>query len=196
MARNPHQRPGSAFDRTPRTSQRSTPSSGRTHGWLGRSVTLGRPSGSTVTVSMVTLLLAVLLIVVVLGKPLFDLANSVHDNRQATAQLAAARDERADLNDQLARWSDPAYISAQARDRLGYVKPGETRYEVVDPPAKYRKGQADSAEKSDRPWFLAIVDSAVAADKSAKDDASVTASRRGQPAEGATPVPTTKDTKQ
>ena len=32
-----------------------------------------------------------------------------------------------------ARWQDPAYVEAQARERLHYVLPGETRYVVLGP---------------------------------------------------------------
>lgn len=47
-----------------------------------------------------------------------------------TAQVDAAKAQRA-------RWNDPSYIRAQARDRLYYVMPGETSYLVIDdrPPA-------------------------------------------------------------
>jgi cell division protein FtsB len=31
------------------------------------------------------------------------------------------------------RWADPAYVKAQARDRLHYVMPGETAYVVLQP---------------------------------------------------------------
>jgi len=36
------------------------------------------------------------------------------------------------LTTQRARWNDPAYIRAQARDRLFYVMPGETSYLVIN----------------------------------------------------------------
>jgi cell division protein FtsB len=36
------------------------------------------------------------------------------------------------LNKDKARWSDPSYIRAEARDRLLYVMPGETSYLVID----------------------------------------------------------------
>ncbi|WP_223357489.1 FtsB family cell division protein [Leifsonia sp. ZF2019] len=47
-----------------------------------------------------------------------------------TSQVDAAKAQRA-------RWNDPSYIRAQARDRLYYVMPGETSYLVIDdrPPA-------------------------------------------------------------
>lgn len=49
------------------------------------------------------------------------------------AEAEAARQEVADLEAELARWDDPAYVIAQARSRLTYVLPGETPYRVVDP---------------------------------------------------------------
>jgi len=36
------------------------------------------------------------------------------------------------LRGEVARWSDPAYIEAEARDRLLYVYPGEYSYLVLD----------------------------------------------------------------
>ncbi len=41
----------------------------------------------------------------------------------------AAVDE---LNEDLARWEDPAYIEAEARDRLFFMYPGESTYLVID----------------------------------------------------------------
>ncbi|MDQ1689677.1 MAG: hypothetical protein QOK42_2652 [Frankiaceae bacterium] len=50
---------------------------------------------------------------------------------QEKAQQAAV----AELRRQAARWDDPAYIKAQARERLHFVEPGETAYVVLTPPA-------------------------------------------------------------
>ncbi len=36
------------------------------------------------------------------------------------------------LKQQISNWDDPAYIKAQARDRLLYVMPGETSYLIID----------------------------------------------------------------
>ncbi|WP_255491773.1 septum formation initiator family protein [Actinotalea sp. JY-7876] len=51
------------------------------------------------------------------------LAREVAAAEQAEEDLAAERD----------RWADPAYVEAQARDRLNYVHPDETSYRVIDP---------------------------------------------------------------
>lgn len=54
--------------------------------------------------------------------------------RQQIAALEQAvrlsEDEVADLESQRERWTDPAYITTQARERLYYVKPGEVVYLV------------------------------------------------------------------
>ena len=47
------------------------------------------------------------------------------DMAQARADIAERQATIATLEDELARWSDPAYIKTQARERLGWVLPGE-----------------------------------------------------------------------
>lgn len=58
----------------------------------------------------------------------------IADQQKAVEQLSAQVDA---LKEQRARWNDPSYIRAQARDRLYYVMPGEVSYLVIDdrPPA-------------------------------------------------------------
>ena len=67
------------------------------------------------------------------------LAPSIRTFVEQQNQLAALRqavDDRRDavndLNGEIARWDDPAYIEAQARDRLVYVYPGDITYLVID----------------------------------------------------------------
>jgi hypothetical protein len=47
------------------------------------------------------------------------------------AQIAERRASIAELEQEKERWQDPAYVSAQARERFGYVKPGETPFVVL-----------------------------------------------------------------
>jgi cell division protein FtsB len=58
------------------------------------------------------------------------------EQRQQIAALEAevARDQAAvdQLDQDLARWEDPAYIVAEARDRLFFMYPGESTYLVID----------------------------------------------------------------
>jgi cell division protein FtsB len=81
-----------------------------------------------------TLLCLVLVVfgVVVLSNPL----RTLFEQRQQVADLQAQLDQKNAtldaLTTQRARWNDPAYIRAQARDRLFYVMPGETSYLVIN----------------------------------------------------------------
>jgi len=78
--------------------------------------------------SMLALIVAALL---VLAAPLKTLIEQRQQIAQLEASLADAQDAVDDLNDEVARWSDPAYIQAQARERLYYVLPGDISYLVV-----------------------------------------------------------------
>jgi len=51
-------------------------------------------------------------------------------------QQAHQRREVAALQAQARRWNDPAYVEAQARARLQFVKPGQKSYVVSAPPPK------------------------------------------------------------
>lgn len=51
---------------------------------------------------------------------------------QTREQIAQHEQTISSLNDEVARWDDPEYVKTQARDRLGWVVPGETGYQVVD----------------------------------------------------------------
>lgn len=74
----------------------------------------------------------VILTVVVLAPSLRILV----EQRQAIALLEAELEQRRasveELEENVARWEDPAYIEAQARERLYYVYPGEFSYIVID----------------------------------------------------------------
>lgn len=86
-----------------------------------------RPGASTV------LVLAVIFLAIASLAPS---AQQLIAQRQQIAALEASVQETQDRIDALAleqsRWSDPAYILAQARGRLLFVMPGDTSYLVVD----------------------------------------------------------------
>ena len=50
----------------------------------------------------------------------------------AQAELEQAKKDVQEMKVERKRWEDPAYIRAQARDRLYYVMPGEVSYLVMD----------------------------------------------------------------
>lgn len=47
------------------------------------------------------------------------------------AQIAAKQADIESLEREKARWQDPEYVQQQARERFGYLFPGETAYVVV-----------------------------------------------------------------
>ena len=47
-------------------------------------------------------------------------------------RIAASQADIAQAEREKRRWQDPAYVEAQARERFGWVLPGETSYQVLD----------------------------------------------------------------
>jgi hypothetical protein len=77
------------------------------------------------------------------------LRETVMTQRERVAELEASR----------ARWQDPAYVQAQARERLFFVLPGETQYVVLEPEGPQVPGvvmgatPAEAAAALEQPWF-------------------------------------------
>jgi len=87
-----------------------------------------------VRVTRRALILVVVLVIVALSyaSTLRVYVQQQHDLAVANQQVADESARLASLQSQLASWNDPAYVEAQARDRLGWVMPGDTGYRVVD----------------------------------------------------------------
>jgi|SRR5271166_4851600 len=78
---------------------------------------------------------------------------------QLAATEAALRHQIADLEQQKGKLSDPAYIAAQARERLGFVKPGDIPFQVQLPPTAAASPQpgADTPKPANSdPWYTAL----------------------------------------
>jgi cell division protein FtsB len=85
-----------------------------------------RLSGFTV------LMLGLLILAVIVLAP--NLRILIEQRQQIAAlqqQVDATGQSVDELNEDVARWGDPAYIEAQARERLFYVYPGDISYLVV-----------------------------------------------------------------
>ncbi|MFT0846244.1 septum formation initiator family protein [Actinomycetaceae bacterium L2_0104] len=94
----------------------------------------------------------------------------------ARAELVDIRDRNEDLENQLKLWNDDDYVRAQARERLGWVAPGQTLYTVNDPSEGTAQEQLEQRIESvnrDRlaatPWFMTMWDSIDVAGQSAAD---------------------------
>ena len=79
--------------------------------------------------------------------------------RQLAASEAALRQQITDLQQQKVKLADPAYIAAQARERLGFVKPGDIPYQVQLPPSAAlpaEPGNQPAPAASNDPWYTSL----------------------------------------
>ncbi|MFG1818405.1 septum formation initiator family protein [Kribbella sp. NPDC049174] len=127
-------------------------------------------------------------VLLVLGALIVSYAQSLRvwfdQHQQITALQQEIRDREkrvGELNDEIARWEDDAYVKAQARQRLGWVMPGEVGYRVIGadgkpigaPPEPTTPSDA-SAEEQKPTWYTKLWGSVEGA---------------GEPAVPATPKP-------
>lgn len=74
----------------------------------------------------------VLVGVLIIASPLTQYLAQQEEIRQAKSELAAVKERVETLEAEKALWSDPIFIQAQARERLGFVMPGQTLYITKD----------------------------------------------------------------
>ena len=105
------------------------------------------------------------------------LRSTLNQRRQINdlrSQLAQQGQTVAALQQQQRQWSDPAYVEQQARERLKFVRVGETSYTVIDAePAPADTGGPKIAappqpSTANSPWYGQVWQSMVIADSSAK----------------------------
>ncbi len=81
-------------------------------------------------------LASVALVLVLLGVFLFPTVSGYVDQRreitQLEQQIEAQQGDIDDLDAQVDLWNDPDFIEREARDRLRFVRPGETAFSVLD----------------------------------------------------------------
>jgi cell division protein FtsB len=78
---------------------------------------------------------------------------------QLAASQAALRRQIADLEQKKVKLGDPAYIAAQARERLGFVMPGDIPFQVQLPPTAAVSPQpgAETAKPANNdPWYTSL----------------------------------------
>ncbi|KUG55761.1 hypothetical protein AVL62_05590 [Serinicoccus chungangensis] len=86
-------------------------------------------------------------------------------------EIAAEQEEIAALERELARWEDPDYVEQQARERLRFVKEGETAFTVIDDTGSdYTEalpGMAPVSDdvRADSPWYSQVWESVTIANE-------------------------------
>lgn len=99
----------------------------------------------------------------------FKQRQDIADTRQ---QIINAQRNIGQLGDEISRWNDPHFVRAQARDRLGWVTPGERGYRVIGPDGKPVTGDTEIAAEKDNPapkkaWYTKMWGSVRTADNPA-----------------------------
>ncbi len=130
-------------------------------------VTAERPDEPRqITVRGLVLFVVVLMAFIVLAPTLRAYVSQQEQTRSLGARIAATEERTAMLQGEIEKWDDPAFVQARARERLGYVMPGETPYRVVDPQSVTgEEGPDEEGEDGpvsvpqDGPWYLTVWDS-------------------------------------
>src|SRR6476620_6516630 len=79
--------------------------------------------------------------------------------KQLKATEEQLRAQIADLEEQKVKLADPVFIAAQARERLGFVMPGDIPYQVQLPPGAVVStgpGEQPASAASNDPWYTAL----------------------------------------
>ena len=134
-----------------------------------------RPSRlrSSLTTRAIALVVVLLILTVSYASSLRVYFAQAHEIAASQAEIATRQQRIAELQGELGRWDDEDYVRTQARERLGWVVPGEVGYRVVDAEGNPLGGGAEigaGTTLQDRPqdaWWSKLLGSAEAADKPA-----------------------------
>lgn len=88
--------------------------------------------------------------------PYRQIVDSKRQVASAEAQLAQLQSDNASLQSEVDALQTPEEIEKLAREKLGYVRPGETAYVVLDPPgaAESKPQTATSVEPVDEKTWV------------------------------------------
>ena len=126
---------------------------------------------------MLTVVLFALVALIVVLPTFARYLDKQQELRDAKARLSSVQEHNAELERELKLWNDDNYVKTQARQRLGYVMPGQTLYVVTDPSkgtaSERLQKKVESVNKKRRaatPWYTTMWDSVKVAGQSGKAD--------------------------
>lgn len=115
-------------------------------------IAVKRPAIALVVVAITVVMLAIVTNVV----PFRQVVDQRTEIKHARDQLASLVAENATLTQQVGALETPIEIERIAREKLGYVRPGETAYVVIAPevePAVSSPPAATTATSDEANWF-------------------------------------------
>ena len=129
--------------------------------------------GSSLTARAIALAVVLLILTISYATSLRIYFAQAHEIASTKAEIAERQLRVRELQGELARWGDDTYVRTQARERLGWVVPGETGYTVVGADGKPLGGGAritaeTTADGSAQDaWWSKLLGSVQAADRPA-----------------------------
>ena len=120
--------------------------------------------GPGITITRRTLALVALVVIALAA--LVPTVNTYVAQRQKLSDLqtqVSQKEQQVDaLREQVARWEDPTYVAARARERLLFAMPGETQYRLTDTSGQdVPLTEAERAEEAAKEgeWFSVLWES-------------------------------------
>jgi len=126
-------------------------------------VVSGGESSRTISFGLIAIVLVLIFAYIIVWPPLNRYLDTQAELREVYQEVEEAEVLNAELERQVALWQDDHYVQTQARERLGYVMPGETLYIVSDPEAgtaEQRRTdmveQINLTRRAATPWFTTM----------------------------------------
>ena len=132
-----------------------------------------RRGPSSLTARAIALTVVLLILTISYASSLRIYYAQAQDIAATKAEIAERQQRIVELEGELARWQDDEYVRTQARQRLGWVVPGETGYKVVDAQGKPLGGGAEitsevaPVKEPGDAWWAKLWGSVAAADQPA-----------------------------
>jgi cell division protein FtsB len=166
--------PGRGRPRARRTVRRSpqAPRAAQVESPPAKAFRLPRPD-SSITTRAIALAVVLLILTISYATSLRIYFAQSREIAETRAAIATRQQRIAELQGELAQWNDAEYVKTQARDRLGWVVPGEVGFRVVGPDGKPLGGGAEIGpgpqpnDTSADAWWSRLWGSVEAADRPA-----------------------------
>jgi cell division protein FtsB len=134
----------------------------------------GAGPSTSLTARAIALAVVLLILTISYASSLRIYFAQAHEIAATKAEIAERQQRTVVLEGELAKWQDVNYIRTQARERLGWVIPGEIGYKVVDAQGKPLGGGAEISAEAAEPvepagdaWWAKLWGSVAAADQPA-----------------------------
>ena len=162
----------------------------------GRRAKLKLPRRSSLTTRALALAVVILMLTISYANSLRIYFAQSHEVAATKAEIADREAQIADLQTELNRWDDPAFVKLQARTRLGWVMPGEIGFTVVDADGKplgggseLNTGEKPADDRAPESWYTRLWGSVETADKPARRRSRIRPTRSRSPRRTSTTPP-------